>query len=86
MMFYKIGCDSVCHGLGHGLPKPALKRHHTVMSEYHKMDINNFLIYLDATVCTEQISEYIWMPNCYRINIQIYLYFGNSTNTDMNNI
>ena len=42
----------------------------------------NIQIYLDATLCTEQISEYIWMPVIYRKNIQIYSYSGNNTNTN----
>ena len=46
----------------------------------------NILIYSHATLCTEWISEYIRMQHIYRTNIQIYLYSGNSTNTNTNNI
>ena len=46
----------------------------------------NIRIYSDATLCTEQISEYIWKQHIYRTNIQIYLYSGNIKNTNMNNI
>ena len=46
----------------------------------------NIQIYLDATLCTEQTSEYIRMQHIWRINIRIYSYSGNSTNTNTNNI
>ena len=32
----------------------------------------NIRIYLHATLCTEWLSEYIWMQHIYRTNIQIY--------------
>ena len=43
----------------------------------------NIRIYLEATLCTEQISKYIWMQHIYQTNIRIYLYSGNSTNTNI---
>ena len=46
----------------------------------------NIRIYLDATLCTERIFEYIRMPHIYQTNIRIYLYARNSTNTNTNNI
>ena len=46
----------------------------------------NIRIYSDATLCTEWISEYIWMQHIYRTNIRIYLYPRNSTNRNTNNI
>ena len=42
----------------------------------------NIRIYLDARLCTKWISEYIWMQHINRTNIRIYLYSGNSTNTN----
>ena len=46
----------------------------------------NIEIYLDATICTKRISESIRMPHIYQRNIKIYLYAGNSKNTNTNNI
>ena len=46
----------------------------------------NIQIYSNATLCTERISEYIQMPHIYRMNILIYFYGRNSTNTNTNNI
>ena len=34
----------------------------------------------------EPIFEYIWLSKNLRMNIQIYLYWRNGTNTNMNNI
>ena len=42
----------------------------------------NIQIYLDATLYTKQISEYIRMQHIYRKNIQIYSYSRNITNTN----
>ena len=65
---------------------PDKKNVHLVMSEYHKMDTNkypnifgchiihgtNIQKYLDAILCTEQISKYIRMALIYVTNIRIY--------------
>ena len=70
----------------------------SVMSKYHKMHPNeypnifgcrivyrtNIRQYLDATLYTERISEYIRMPHIYRMKIRIYSDAGNSTNTNTN--
>ena len=46
----------------------------------------NIRIYSDASLCTKRISKYIRIPYIYRTDIRIYLYSGNSTNMNTNNI
>ena len=43
----------------------------------------NIQIYLDFE---EQLFEYIWLSKNLGMNIQIYLCWGNGTNTNTNNI
>ena len=51
-----------------------------------KLTQTNIRIYLDATLCTQWISEYIQMQHIYQTNIRIYLYSENNTNMNANNI
>ena len=46
----------------------------------------NIQIYLDGTLCTERMYEYIRMLHIYQTNIRTYLYSRNSINTNTNNI
>ena len=41
---------------------------------------NKKRVYSDATLSTEQISEYIWMPYIYQKRRSIYSYSRNSMN------
>ena len=62
-----------------------LANHMAVMSQYCKMDTNEYSNIFDGTYLPE-ISKYILMQHINETNIQIYLYSGNSTNTNMNHI
>ena len=54
-------------------------RQSQVVTGNHRQTQTNIWIYSDATLCTEQISEYIWMEHIYWTNILIYSYSGNRT-------